>query len=79
MVYSAQQIEILEDDNFRFSSRSTLKIMESNIGGYMKFRELPQKWKMTVTILRILAVGLPIAFLVNFWVALGSLIKVMVG
>ena len=45
----------------------------------MKFRELPQKWKMTVTILRILAVGLPIAFLVNFWVALGSLIKVMVG
>lgn len=45
----------------------------------MKFRELPKKWKMTVTILRILAVGLPIAFLVNFWVTLGSLIKVMVG
>lgn len=31
----------------------------------MKFHELPQKWKMIVTVLRILAVVLPITFLVN--------------
>lgn len=45
----------------------------------MKFKELPRKWQITVTILRILAVGLPIAFLVYFWMTLGPLIKVMVG
>ena len=37
----------------------------SDVGGYMKFQELPQKWKIAVTILRIMAVGLPIAFIVN--------------
>lgn len=31
----------------------------------MKFKELPQTWRMIVTILRIMAVGLPIAFIVN--------------
>lgn len=45
----------------------------------MKFNELSQKWKITVTILRILAVTLPIAFILNVWMALGSLIMVMVG
>ena len=45
----------------------------------MKFNELPQKWKITVTILRIMAAALPIALIVNVWMTLGSLIKVMVG
>lgn len=45
----------------------------------MKFHELPQKWKMIVTVLRILAVALPITFLVNVWMTLGSLLMVMVG
>ena len=45
----------------------------------MKFHELPRKWKITVTILRILAVAFPIAFFLDFWMTLGSLIKVMVG
>lgn len=45
----------------------------------MKFHELPRKWKITVTILRIIAVALPIAFILNVWMTLGSLIKVMVG
>lgn len=45
----------------------------------MKFHELPQKWKMIVTVLRILAVVLPITFLVNVWMTLGSLLMVMVG
>ena len=45
----------------------------------MKFQELPQKWKNTVTILRILAVTLPIAFILGVWMTLGSLIMVMVG
>lgn len=45
----------------------------------MKFNELPQKWKIIVTILRIMAVVLPIAFILNVWMTLGSLIKVMVG
>lgn len=45
----------------------------------MKFQELPRKWKITVTILRILAVAVPIAFIINVWMTLGSLIMVMVG
>ena len=45
----------------------------------MTFHELPQKWKMIVTVLRILAVALPITFLVNVWMTLGSLLMVMVG
>ena len=45
----------------------------------MKFQELPRKWKIIVTILRILVVALPIAFILNVWMTLGSLIKVMVG
>ena len=45
----------------------------------MKFNELTQKWKIIVTILQIMAVVLPIAFILNFWMTLGSLIKVMVG
>lgn len=45
----------------------------------MKFHELPQKWKILVTILRMIAVVLPTAFILNFWMTLGSLIKVMVG
>lgn len=45
----------------------------------MKFKELPQKWKMIVTILRIIAVVLPIALIVNVWMTLGSLLMVMVG
>lgn len=45
----------------------------------MKFQELPQKWKIAVTILRITAVGLPIAFIVNVWITLGSLLMVMKG
>lgn len=45
----------------------------------MKFKELSQKWKIIVTILRIMAVVLPIAFVLNVWMTLGSLIKVMVG
>lgn len=45
----------------------------------MKFHELPRKWKITVTILWIMAVVLPIAFILNVWMTLGSLIKVMVG
>ena len=53
--------------------------MELNIGGYMKFNELPQKWKIIVTMLRIMAVVLPIVFILNVWMTLGSLIKVMVG
>lgn len=43
----------------------------------MKFNELPQKWKITVTILRIIAVALPIALIVNIWMTLGSLLMVM--
>lgn len=45
----------------------------------MKFNDLPQKWRIIVTILRIMAVVLPIALIVNFWMTLGSLIMVMVG
>ena len=45
----------------------------------MKFKELPLKWRITVTILRIMAVVLPIAFIVNVWMSIGSLIMVMVG
>lgn len=45
----------------------------------MKFKELPQKWKMIVTILRIIAVVLPIALIVNVWMTLGSLLMVMMG
>ena len=45
----------------------------------MKFKELPRKWQITVTMLRIMAVLLPIALIVNFWTTLGSLIMVMVG
>lgn len=45
----------------------------------MRFKELPQKWKMIVTILRIIAVVLPIALIVNVWMTLGSLLMVMVG
>ena len=51
----------------------------SDVGGTMKFQELPQKWKIIVTILRIMAVGLPIAFIVNIWMTLGSLFMVMMG
>ena len=51
----------------------------SDVGGTMKFQELPQKWKIAVTILRIMAVGLPIAFIVNVWMTLGSLLVVMMG
>lgn len=51
----------------------------SDVGGYMKFQELTQKWKIAVTILRIMAVGLPIAFIVNIWMTLGSLFMVMMG
>ena len=50
---------------------------ESNIGGYMKFKDLPQKWKITVIILRILAVALPIALIANIRMTLGSLLMVM--
>lgn len=53
--------------------------MKSNMGGYMKFQELPQKWKIMVTILRIMAIVLPIALILNIWMTLGSLIMVMVG
>lgn len=45
----------------------------------MKFKEIPQKWKIIVTILRIIAVVLPIALIVNVWMTLGSLLMVMVG
>lgn len=45
----------------------------------MKFNELPRKWKIIVTILRIMAVVLPIAFILNVWITLGSLIRVMMG
>lgn len=45
----------------------------------MKFKELPKKWKIIVIILRIMAVVLPIAFILNVWMTLESLIKVMVG
>lgn len=45
----------------------------------MKFKELPQNWKITVIILRILAVALPIALIANIWMSLGSLFMVMVG
>ena len=45
----------------------------------MKFNELPQKWKITVIVLRILAVALPIALIANIWMTLGSLFMVMVG
>ena len=45
----------------------------------MKFNELPRKWKITVTILRIMAVVFPVAFILNVWMTIGSLIKVMVG
>lgn len=45
----------------------------------MKYQELPKRWKIAVTILRIMAVGLPIAFIISVWMTLGSLIKVMVG
>ena len=50
---------------------------ESNIGGHMKFKDPPQKWKITVIILRILAVALPIALIANIWMTLGSLLMVM--
>ena len=52
---------------------------ESNIVGHMKFKDLPQKWKITVIILRILAVALPIALIANIWMTLGSLLMVMMG
>lgn len=45
----------------------------------MRFNELPQKWKTAVIILRILAIALPIAFIANIWMTLGSLLMVMVG
>lgn len=45
----------------------------------MKFHELPQKWKIIVTILRMMVVVMPIAVILNVWMTLGSLIKVMVG
>ena len=45
----------------------------------MKIKELPQKRKITVIILRILAVVLPIALIANIWTTLGSLFMVMVG
>lgn len=45
----------------------------------MKYNELSQKWKITVTILRIMAVVLPVAFILNVWMTIGSLIMVMVG
>lgn len=45
----------------------------------MKFNELPRKWQITVTILRIIAVLLPIVLILNFWATLGPLIMVMVG
>ena len=45
----------------------------------MKFNELPQKWKTTVIILRMIAVALPIAFIANIWITLGSLLMVMIG
>ncbi len=45
----------------------------------MKFNDLPQKWRIIVTILRIMAVALPIALIVNIWMTLGSLFMVMVG
>lgn len=45
----------------------------------MKFKELPQKWQIIVTILRIIAVVLPIALIVNVWMTLGSLLMVMMG
>lgn len=45
----------------------------------MKFNELPQNWKTVVIILRIIAVALPIAFIANIWMTLGSLLMVMVG
>lgn len=45
----------------------------------MKFKELPRKWQITVTLLRIIAVLLPIVLILNFWATLGSLIMVMVG
>ena len=57
----------------------TREINREKTGGYMKFHELPQKWKITVTILRIIAVVLPITFIVNVWMTLGSLLMVMVG
>ena len=45
----------------------------------MKFNDLPQNWRIIVTILRIMAVALPIALIVNIWMTLGSLFMVMVG
>lgn len=45
----------------------------------MKFKDLPQKWKITVILLQILAVALPIALIANIWMTLGSLFMVMVG
>ena len=45
----------------------------------MRFNELPQQWKTAVIILRILAIALPIAFIANIWMTLGSLLMVMVG
>ena len=45
----------------------------------MKFKDLPQNWRIIVTILRIMAVVLPIALIVNIWMTLGSLFMVMVG
>lgn len=45
----------------------------------MKFKDLPQNWRIIVTILRIMAVALPIALIVNIWMTLGSLFMVMVG
>lgn len=45
----------------------------------MRFNELPQKWKTAVIILRMLVIALPIAFIANIWMTLGSLLMVMVG
>lgn len=45
----------------------------------MKFKDLPQNWRIIVTILRIMAVALPIALIVNIWMTLGSLFMVMMG
>lgn len=45
----------------------------------MKFKDLPQNWRIIVTILRIMAVALPIELIVNIWMTLGSLFMVMMG
>lgn len=45
----------------------------------MKFKDLPQNWRIIVTILHVMAVALPIALIVNIWMTLGSLFMVMMG